>query len=148
MEPMRVRDLMSTGVIALRVGDTLQRADLEMKFAKIRHLPVLDEHGRVLGILSDRDLLRAFGASDEKTLPVTSVMTTQVITVSAGEPAAHAAEMLLENKIGALPVLDEADRVVGIISAADFLRVAAIALNSPSACLTPELSAEEELRTS
>ena len=55
---MRVQDLMSTDVATLQRNDKLSIADDVMRLGRIRHLPVVDEDGRVVGVLSQRDLFR------------------------------------------------------------------------------------------
>lgn len=58
LDGKRVADLMTTNVITARIDDTMDLADLDMKMARIRHIPVIDSNNRVIGIVSDRDILR------------------------------------------------------------------------------------------
>jgi CBS domain-containing protein len=116
---IRVEDLMSTAVIAVKASDALDLARDQMEVAGIRHLPVVDEHQQVVGILSNRDLLRA-GPKGR----VGEHMTTQVVTVLGSARAADAAARMQELKIGSLPVVGEDQRLVGIITETDFLGVA------------------------
>ena len=62
---MRVQDLMSTDVATLQRNDKLSIADDVMRLGRIRHLPVVDEDGRVVGVLSQRDLFRGALAEDD-----------------------------------------------------------------------------------
>ncbi|MBI3184027.1 MAG: CBS domain-containing protein [Myxococcales bacterium] len=122
---MTVEDLMTTGVMTLRARDEISQANVEMKLGNIRHLPVVDEKGHVVGIVSNRDVMRALGRSGRaKKLPVSKVMTREVITVRPETPAHRAAEIMLDRKIGALPVVGEGEQLVGIVTESDFVAVA------------------------
>ncbi|MDX1384269.1 MAG: CBS domain-containing protein [Thermoanaerobaculia bacterium] len=127
-----VADLMTTDVKTLGRNDSLSIADEVMRMERIRHLVVLDEYGRLAGIVSQRDLyfnalVRALGfgtvAKDRtlQDLPVKSCMVDDPITVTPETPLSEAAALLVDHKIGALPVV-EADRLVGILTETDLLR--------------------------
>jgi CBS domain-containing protein len=126
MSDLTVADLMSTALITVGPKDSVNRADLEMKLAGIRHFPVVDGRQHLVGVVSDRDLLRGFGRTD--VVSIASVMTTDVHTVSEETPAAEAVELLLEHKFGCLPVVGDDGRLVGLVTETDFLRVAHRAL--------------------
>jgi len=128
LDGLSVADLMSTAVISLRSKDTATAADLEMRMARIRHLPVVDDRNRVVGMLSNRDLFRAFGGNT-KPKRIHQVMTTGVITVGAEMPAYEAAELMLQHKIGALPVVGDDQQLIGIVTETDFLQIAYRALS-------------------
>ncbi len=121
-----VEDLMTTAVIAVRAHDSLEMARDQMELAGIRHLPVVDESQQVVGILSNRDLLRA--ARRHHGGKVGDHMTVDVVTVSPSTRAAEAALRMQELKIGSLPVVGEDQRLIGMITETDFLAVAARAL--------------------
>lgn len=124
-----VEDFMRTAVITLHVGDTLAMAREQMAIAEIRHLPVVDEHNRVVGIVSDRDL-RAAGRAKKR---IGDVMRHPVRTVRPSTPAYEAASLLLEHKIGSLPVIAADEQLVGIVTESDFLAVAREALGGQPA---------------
>jgi CBS domain-containing protein len=124
MRPVLVSDLMSTALLTVRPRDSVERAELDMRLAGIRHFPVVDERGRLVGIVSDRDLLRAFGQVDAKRVKIADVMTTDVVTVTDYVPAANAATLLLERKIDCLPVVGDEGQLLGLVSATDFLELA------------------------
>src|SRR5215471_3337219 len=135
MEELRVRDVMTADVTTLQRNDKLSLADDIMRLGRIRHLPVLDENGQLAGILTQRDLFRGalakalgYGERAQRqlmdTLVVKEVMTSEVITTTPDTPLAEAAQVLIERKIGCLPVV-EAGRLVGIITEADFVALAA-----------------------
>ena len=135
MEGLRVRDVMTAEATTLQRNDKLTLADDVMRLGRIRHLPVLDENGQLAGILTQRDLFRGalakalgYGERAQRqlmdTLVVKEVMTSEVITTTPDTPLAEAAQVLIERKIGCLPVV-EAGRLVGIITEADFVALAA-----------------------
>jgi CBS domain-containing membrane protein len=123
-----VEDFMSTAVITMKESDTLSAAQIEMQMAEIRHLPVVDKKGHVVGVLSDRDILRNLTKIEGKPTPVASIMSRRVRTVKPSLAAAEAATLLLENRFGCLPVVGEDEQLVGIITDTDFLKIAEQAL--------------------
>ncbi len=132
---MQVRDLMSSEVATVRRNDRLQIADDVMNLGRIRHTPVLDdESDEVVGILSQRDLFRGALAralgygqhAQQKVLGmlfVKDVMTCDPITVAPDLPIVEAARIMLDGKIGCLPVVD-GGHLIGILTEGDFLRLA------------------------
>ncbi|MGB3716873.1 MAG: CBS domain-containing protein [Candidatus Promineifilaceae bacterium] len=128
---LTVRDLMSANPETIS-PDTLLRAVVEvMKVAGCRQLPVVDEHGRIIGIVTDRDVRLAMNSpmimrsrwEDEELVEkatVDSCMTPDPITINSDAPAYRAAEILSTYKFGALPVVDNGE-LVGIITVTDFL---------------------------
>jgi CBS domain-containing protein len=129
-----VRQLMTPVVQTLRRNDQLTIADDLMRAQRIRHLPVLDEEGIVCGVVSQRDLFRGalakalgYGATAQQKLHsmllVKEVMSTSVLTIGPHEPIANAARLMLEHKIGCLPVVD-GEKLVGILTETDFVELA------------------------
>lgn len=123
-----VEDFMSTAVITMKESDTLSAAQIEMQMAEIRHLPVVDQKGHVVGVLSDRDILRNLTKIDGKPTPVTQIMSRRVQTVKPSMLASEAATLLIEHKFGCLPVVGDNEQIVGIITDTDFLKIAEQAL--------------------
>ena len=129
---MTIRELMSGGLITVRrETPVLEARDLMVK-ERIRHLLVPDGGGALIGIITDRDIRlnlpsRATSLSVWEInhllteLTVEQVMIQSVITVGPDRPARDAARLMLDHKIGALPVLDEG-RLVGIITETDIVR--------------------------
>jgi len=139
---VRVRDLMSRPVKTLARNDTLSVADALMRADRIRHLPVLDDDGRLVGIVSHRDLVfnalvRALGfgtAARSRTLDsilVKEVMTEDVVTTAPDTGITAAAQVMVERKIGCLPVIDEGV-LVGMLSESDVVSAVARGELSPS----------------
>lgn len=117
-----VEDVMTTALSTIHPDEPVDTADLEMKLADIRHIPVVGSRNRVVGILSDRDVLRSLGGP--KGRAIADIMTRRVHTVRASDPASRAVDLLLEHKIGCVPVLGDEDELVGIVTETDFLRLA------------------------
>jgi CBS domain-containing protein len=121
MNKLRVNDLMSVATVAVRPPDSIARARQWMKYADVRHLPVI-EGSRCVGIVSDRDLLRA-QLHWKKRMRVSDLMTANPKTVTPETEAAKAAKLLVSGKISALPVVENGP-LVGILTATDFVRQA------------------------
>ena len=129
---MRVRDLMRSQVVTLQLDSSLDIATDIMSMARIRHLPVVDESGELVGMVSQRDLFRAAissvlgmaaGAQREwlGKVPVGQVMTANVVTVGPDDPVTQAIQRLLDGKFGCLPVVEHG-RLVGLLTETDCLR--------------------------
>ena len=129
---MLVGRRMRTSLVTVTKEATLAQARELLHSHRIRHLPVV-ERERLLGILTDRDIRQASpssaaGISPDRTvaflaqIPVTEAMVRDVRTVSPYTTVEEAARLMIEHKIGCLPVT-EADRLVGIITETDILGV-------------------------
>ena len=132
---MNIEELMSSDVVTASENDTLNIAGKKFKEHNIRHLPVLDSGGKLVGIFSDRDLKRV-SASDATILEVhellylldkvrvAQVMTKKPFSAPADMTIEAAAGLLAEKRIGCLPVLRN-EKVVGIITKMDFVNFVA-----------------------
>ena len=114
-----IETLMTKNVRTLAPTDTLADAFALLKELNARHAPVVSE-AKLLGILSDRDLRRAHGNGLPNETPVADVMTKDVRTLEPSEVLSKAAELMVEHRISALPVVgsDEGE-LVGILSSTD-----------------------------
>ncbi|HEY7476392.1 MAG TPA: CBS domain-containing protein [Vicinamibacterales bacterium] len=126
---------MTTGVFAVSPEASISALQDLMDEKSIRHLPVVDADGTLVGLVSQRDLLRCQSALEEDLALSTrddlltatcagDIMTRQVETIEADEDLALAARILLDNKYGCLPVFEEGI-LAGIITEADFVRLMA-----------------------
>jgi acetoin utilization protein AcuB len=122
-DTMTVADRMTPRPISVAPSDMLAAAEKTMTAGRFRALPVV-EKGRLVGILSDRDLLRLIDHQGEIT--VKEAMTRLVVTVKPETSLEEAARLLVNHKIGALPVMQRG-RVIGIITSTDIL-IAYVAL--------------------
>jgi WS/DGAT/MGAT family acyltransferase len=138
----RVADLMVTAVHTIGPTTALRDAWGLMKRARSRHLPVVDDLGLPIGLITHRDLLgaapSAVGEPDEATrlrrlgwLTAHEVMETHLVVTTPDELAGTAGQRMLAAKIGCLPVLDDAGRLAGIVTEEDFLRWATMRMGSP-----------------
>ncbi|HKD10439.1 MAG TPA: CBS domain-containing protein [Thermoanaerobaculia bacterium] len=127
-----VRDLMTEKVYTLRPKDDLATLYDLMDSRHVRHVPVVDADGEIVGLVTHRDLSRsALGPLDDLPLSaereelrrrkVRDIMATEPDTIEPDAPLQDAAQMLLENKIGCVPVV-EGLHLVGILTEADFVR--------------------------
>jgi acetoin utilization protein AcuB len=129
---MLIRYWMNKPVITVEKNDSMQRATQLMKENHIKLLPVID-NGSLCGIISDRDLKRA-SASDATSLDVhellyllskikvADIMTRKVVTVHQNWTVEEAADVMLERKISGVPVIDDEDRLCGIITQTDMFK--------------------------
>lgn len=130
---MNAADIMTKKPISVSPDATLGAVLEIMLDQEIRHIPVV-EGGELRGVLSDRDVrrfqidaLRGDGAESQRRLrlPVSELMTGDVLSVGPESEVAEIIDLLLENKIGAIPVVDDTDgSLVGIVSYVDVLKVA------------------------
>ena len=126
-----VRDIMMGSPVTLSPDDTLNLANDVISIGRIRHIPLLDR-GRLVGIISQRDLLsatadRVFGLKQKsrsellKKEFVKNVMKNRVVTVAPETPIKEAAHFMLEKKIGCLPVMSDGN-LVGVVTTTNILR--------------------------
>jgi CBS domain-containing membrane protein len=134
VQDVKVADLMTRKVITLHREQSLTLADELMRLDRIRHLPVVDDAGALVGLVTHRDLLAAHFSSLnhldleahtdlQLAIPVGRIMTREVWSVRADTPAVDTAQLLHDNHFGCAPVVDEQRHIVGIITEADFLRL-------------------------
>src|SRR5512134_2368039 len=102
---MKVRELMTPDPQTVRPTDVLSLADEKMRQGSFRRLPVVDDDGKLLGILSDGDLREHLGYLP--TTRVTAAMVEKPITISLNATIGAAAELMRWHKIGGLPVVDK-----------------------------------------
>ncbi|HEY7362851.1 MAG TPA: CBS domain-containing protein [Methylomirabilota bacterium] len=141
-----VREVMTKDPITIDPEAPLETAAAVMREREVRHLPVVDESGRLIGIITDRDLrgallapalaehlsvatqrrLRGLG-SELGNLRVRDAMTWDAVTIGPEAPIARAAALMFEGRISSLPVV-ERERLVGIVTERDVLRALAATL--------------------
>ncbi len=126
---LRVEELMTPIVMTLGENDTVARAAEDMEQGGFRHMPVVNAQNQVVGIVSDRDVLRALAGPAGSKRRLVEVMTHPVLVLRPEAPAHRAAELMLQCKIGALPVVDEHRELVGLITETDLLVIAHNALH-------------------
>ncbi len=129
-QSLTVEDVMTPNPVTLGPGDTIAEADDIMDEHGFRQIPVVSKK-ELVGIISDRDIRsflsgRQFGAPDEReramNTKIAAVMTTKPVSVELEDDLAEAIELLIEGKVGGIPVVDEEQSLVGIVTYVDVLR--------------------------
>lgn len=118
---MLVRNRMSRPAVTVRQDADFQKALALMQEKKLRRLPVVDDDGRLVGIVVERDLLVAAMRYLQSRVEIGDVMTRNVVTVGPDTDLNEVARMMLERKIGGLPVVEHG-RLVGIITESDIFK--------------------------
>ena len=124
--PIPVSELMSRDLVVLKPEDNLQAMQQCFRAYNIHHIPVVDDAGKLLGLLTRSDFARsnyllAHFKQGFKEILVKDIMTRQLATISPDAPVQEVAEVFLSNIMHAMPVLD-GDTLVGIITTQDLLR--------------------------
>jgi CBS domain-containing protein/gamma-glutamyl:cysteine ligase YbdK (ATP-grasp superfamily) len=123
----KVGHIMTTDLFTVRPGDVVDLAASVMDWRHVRHVPVENRDGNLVGLVSHRALLRLVsqGIGGEPTAHVTAadIMKTDVVTVTAETPTLESIELMREHRIGCLPVVD-GRRLVGIVTEWDLAQVA------------------------
>lgn len=130
---MFVRNRMTAPAIAVPPETPFQEALKLMQERHFRRLPIVDAEGRLLGMVSERDLLHAAPSPATSLsvwemnyllskLTVEELMTKRVITVSPDDTIEQAAQLMVEHRVGGLPVVDEFHRVVGVVTETDIFK--------------------------
>jgi CBS-domain-containing membrane protein len=130
-----VYEIMHREVVTLTARERLDLTQDIMSVGRVRHLPVLDEDKRVIGIVSDRDLLAAamtevldFDAVSRRTflrsIEVAEVMAKDVVTVTPDTELGEVARILVERKIGCVPVVGARGDLLGLVTETDLIAAA------------------------
>lgn len=119
-----IADLMTPDPRVLGPFDSVGMAARVMEVAAIRHLPIVDDDGRIVGVVSQRDLLTAPDGNRR----LADVMSREVVTAAAETPAHAVAALMLHHKIGCVPIVDGRGGLVGIVTDSDLVRAACVLL--------------------
>lgn len=132
-KPLLVREIMTRKVMTLYPEENLDKIEEAMDRFRFRHVPVIDQ-GKLVGLVTHRDLLRASASALEhgaeqrtKTIRertfVQTIMQRDVVTAREDMPLIDAARLMLDQKLGCLPVTQADGTLVGIVTQSDFLRL-------------------------
>jgi acetoin utilization protein AcuB len=138
---MLVKERMTTPAMTITPETSFQDALKMMRDHKFRRIPVVDQDGKLLGIVSERDLLHASPSPATSLsvwevnyllwkLKVADIMTHHVITIAQDAPIEDAANLMVTRKIGGLPVVNAANQIVGVITETDIFKAFAEMLGS------------------
>jgi CBS domain-containing protein len=141
---MTAAEIMTENPRTMRPTDSVSEALDTLQSMHVRHLPIVDERHHLVGMLSDRDLgsfVSTFteGAEAERMAlplserPVSDFMTTGVVAVTPEADISEVVQLMLDERVGAIPVVDDAERVVGIVSYVDLLRLVGARPAEPTA---------------
>ncbi len=131
---MFVSKSMARQVATVKENTSLLEAQQLMQERQIRHLPVVDDEAHLVGMVTDRDIRSALpyeltkGQGDEQLrqqyahLAVADAMTTDLLTISPNHTIQDAVLLIEQKKVGAFPVVDPDNKLVGILSVRDLLR--------------------------
>ncbi len=119
---MQVESYMSHAPITIRDDMDYWKASEIMREKDLHHIPVINQAETVVGILTLRDLKMAAMHFGEARVEVSEVMHSPVVTVAPGDALADATRIMIDNRIGGLPVLDDDGQIVGILTETDLLR--------------------------
>jgi CBS domain-containing protein len=128
-----VSRVMKSPVLVAERSESVSAALDRMEKASIRHLPIVDGARHLVGVVSERDLSRAAAMMQtaegkREILRVGDIMHAEPLRIPGSLPAHEAAAMMIDHKIGMLPVVDDGGTVCGIVTATDFLEFAREAL--------------------
>jgi len=129
---MLVYERMSRHPMTVSPNTAVEQALKRMRDEKVRRFPVVDDDGKLVGIVSDKDLLYAAPSPATSLsiyelhylysrITISQVMTRDVVTVQEDDPIEEAARVMVDNKIGGLPVMREG-KLVGIITETDIFK--------------------------
>jgi CBS domain-containing protein len=138
--PRTVSDIMTRSVVTLFETDRLDIIETGLQQYRFRHLPVVNERGKLIGLVTQRDLLRAAPSSLEPELQarqqalwsrfrVADIMIREVLTAPPDLPLHDAGAIMRDRKLGCLPVTEPDGKLVGVVTEADFLNLAVTLLD-------------------
>lgn len=138
---MKIRDIMATNVVCISHKASLKDAHELMQTRGVRHLPVIsEEDGTLVGVLTHKkmigviiSMINKYGtnilARKERGQLIEDLMDSDFQKVTEDEPLKVVVEYFIDNKLGCLPVIDNQNKVLGIVTSSDFVKLCAQLLN-------------------
>jgi acetoin utilization protein AcuB len=122
------RQIMTSQLITVFLHTTIQEVLRLFSKNQIRHIPVVDETNKLLGIASERDILRWLAESEHPKehsmqIPIQEVMHKKVLTIRPEAKVPEIARVMVEEKIGCMPVLNEENKLIGLVTRGDVLNL-------------------------
>lgn len=151
---MQVKDRMTLNPVTVTPDTPVSEALNIMRQHKVRRMPVLDKRNRLAGIVAEKDLLYASPSPATSLnvyeigyllskLKVKEIMTRDVVTITEEEPLEEAARVMVDNAVGALPVMQD-DTLVGIITETDIFKVLLEMMGARDEGIRLSLSVEDQ----
>lgn len=141
--PLKVSNFMTSKVLVAKADDGIRQTFFRMRENDIRHMPVVDETRRLVGIISDRDLRRPEWVDEapdlthiynlDDNLSVGDLMTRNVMVAHTYDTIAKATKVLTQHRFGAMPVLNKEQELVGMLSSLDLLKALDLLLEEQKA---------------
>jgi len=135
LEKILIKEVMVTNLITIGMDEPFSRVWDVLRINKIRHLPVINDNGKLKGIITQRDLYRTVSPrkkveedglfylkQDLDKFILSSVMTEKVVTLSQNQSLGKALDVIVKRKFGCIPIVDEKGYLIGIVTQVDILR--------------------------
>ncbi len=117
-----VRDIMTKSLVTAKPDTSVKHVVELMRERNVGSVLVVDESGKLVGIFTERDLVKLVAEGKSLDVPVKEVMTTKLVVAHESDSIASIANKMIENWIRHIPVVDEQGRPIGIVSIRDVLR--------------------------
>ena len=131
---MLVKDIMSERLFCFKENQVISISDI-LKLEKIRNIPVVNEERKLVGLITHRELISAL-AKKLNNIPVRDIMIKGVKAVEPETPLKGAIEVMIVNKFGCLPVVDNTRKLIGIITEVDLLKTLYDQISMPAGFYT------------
>lgn len=118
---MKIKDLMTSNVLYAKPDTSLEQIAQYMKQQNIGSIPVCNDNGEVLGIVTDRDIVLRAVSEGNRNATAKDVMTSKVVYANSNMSAHDATNLMAKNQIRRLPIVDN-NKLVGIVAMADIAR--------------------------
>jgi CBS domain-containing protein len=124
-EILFVREIMTKGVVTLPPTSSISEVAQLFSEHRYRHVPIVSPDGQVIGLISDRDVLKHQAKSsnrDRDKEPVSTIMVSEVLVATPDTFIRDAARTMFEEKIGSLPIIQGDNTIAGIVTRSDIMR--------------------------
>jgi acetoin utilization protein AcuB len=128
-----VRNHMSKPAVTIASDADYKAALKLMQENALHHLPVVDADGNLVGMAAERDLLLAASHYLQSAVEIGDIMHRGVVTVPPEMPVSEAASLMIDKRIGGLPVVDEGEGLIGIITETDIFKALVKSLDQAQA---------------
>ncbi|MBN1354284.1 MAG: CBS domain-containing protein [Candidatus Omnitrophica bacterium] len=116
-----VRDIMKKEIIAAKASDSVQQISKFLTEKKISNIPIINETGELVGIVSEQDIIRAMESEKFMTMTARDIMTTDIVVVKESDSLEHVAKIFTERPFRRLPVVKD-NKVIGIVTRENIIK--------------------------